>query len=392
MSKGGRETQGQATRNRLVAAAILAVACPLLALLLSQPSLQAVLFPGYRRLSKSLMSALAAAASIAPFAIWDWLTAALAVAAVATLARRIRRRQRILPWLSVVALVVAATAFLGTAGWALNHYAPPLSQDLGLEVGQYSEDQLASVTSYYLEQAASRAQLVPREEDGTLRNPSGMSSPRLVPREEDGTLSQQDFYELARIAGASYAPLSQRYEVFSGSTAPVKSLLLFGEPLLYSGYTGIFWAATAESSVPLGTATAELPFTMCHEAAHRLGIASEQEANFSAFLACSASDDARFSYSGYYSAFNYCVNALLAEDPERAQQLVSDALAGENGPGVALVLQDRAATQAHYQAYGGPFEDVGTTVNDTYLKSFGEKDGVRSYGLVVDYLLAWLDE
>jgi hypothetical protein len=35
---------------------------------------------------------------------------------------------------------------------------------------------------------------------------------------------------------------------------------------------------------------------------------------------------------------------------------------------------------------------VGTTVNDTYLKSFGEKDGVRSYGLVVDYLLAWLDE
>ena len=372
MSKGGRETQGQATRNRLVAAAILAVACPLLALLLSQPSLQAVLFPGYRRLSKSLMSALAAAASIAPFAIWDWLTAALAVAAVATLARRIRRRQRILPWLSVVALVVAATAFLSTAGWALNHYAPPLSQDLGLEVGQYSEGQLASVTSYYLEQAASRAQLVPREEDGTL--------------------SQQDFYELARIAGASYAPLSQRYEVFSGSTAPVKSLLLFGEPLLYSGYTGIFWAATAESSVPLGTATAELPFTMCHEAAHRLGIASEQEANFSAFLACSASDDARFSYSGYYSAFNYCVNALLAEDPERAQQLVSDALAGENGPGVALVLQDRAATQAHYQAYGGPFDDVGTTVNDTYLKSFGEKDGVRSYGLVVDYLLAWLDE
>lgn len=144
--------------------------------------------------------------------------------------------------------------------------------------------------------------------------------------------------------------------------------------------------------MPLHTATAELPFTMCHEAAHRLGIASEQEANFSAFLACSTSDDVRFSYSGYYSAFNYCVNALLAQDPERAQQLVSDALAGANGAGVALVLQDRTATQAHYRAFEGPFEDVGTTVNDTYLKSFGEKDGVRSYGLVVDYLLAWLDE
>lgn len=372
MARGGREKQDQATRNRLVAAALLAGACPLLSMLFSQPALQTILFPGYRRLSKSLMSALATATSVAPFAIWDWLTTALVVAAIVTLVHRIRRHQRLLPWLSVVALVVAATAFLGTAGWALNHYAPGLSQDLGLDVGQYSEDQLADATSYYLDQAASRAQLVPREEDGTL--------------------SHQDFYELARIAGASYAPLSQRYEVFSGSTAPVKSLLLFGEPLLYSGHTGIFWAATAESSVPLHTAAAELPFTMCHEAAHRLGIASEQEANFSAFLACSASDDVRFSYSGYYSAFNYCVNALLAENPERAQRLVSDALAGANGAGVALVLQDRAATQKHYQAFEGPFEDVGTTVNDTYLKSFGEKDGVRSYGLVVDYLLAWLDE
>ncbi|WP_443741808.1 DUF3810 family protein [Tractidigestivibacter sp.] len=56
------------------------------------------------------------------------------------------------------------------------------------------------------------------------------------------------------------------------------------------------------------------------------------------------------------------------------------------------MLQDRTATQTHYRAFEGPFEDVGTTVNDTYLKSFGEEDGVRSYGLVVDYLLAWLDE
>ena len=185
MARGGREKQDQATRNRLVAAALLAAACPLLAMLFSQPSLQAILFPGYRRLSELLMSALATATSVAPFAIWDWLTAGLVVAAFTTLVRRIRR---MLPWFSVVALVVAATALLGTAGWALNHYAPELSQDLGLEVGQYSEDQLADATSYYLNQAASRAQLVPREEDGTL--------------------SHQDFYELARIAGASYAPLS----------------------------------------------------------------------------------------------------------------------------------------------------------------------------------------
>ncbi len=114
---------------------------------------------------------------------------------------------------------------------------------------------------------------------------------------------------------------------------------------------------------------------MCHEAAHRLGTANEGEANLSAFLACSCSDDVRLSYSGCYSAFNHCVNALLAENPKRAQRVVSEAPAGEDGSGVELVLQDRTAARQHYQAYKGPFEDVGTTANDTYLRSFGEKDG-----------------
>jgi hypothetical protein len=63
-----------------------------------------------------------------------------------------------------------------------------------------------------------------------------------------------------------------------------------------------------------------MPFTMCHEVAHRLGIASEREANFAAFLACTASDDVRFVYAGDYSAFCYCFNALYRADPERAQQ------------------------------------------------------------------------
>ena len=369
MSKGGRETQGQATRNRLVAAAILAVACPLLALLLSQPSLQAVLFPGYRRLSKSLMSALAAAASIAPFAIWDWLTAALAVAAVATLARRIRRRQRILPWLSVVALVVAATAFLSTAGWALNHYAPPLARELGFEVRESSVDELEEATRYYLEQAA---RLAPQ-----------------VPRDADGHLVRQDFFELAGIAGTSYGALAQRWGIFDGPQLPVKALLVYGPILLYSGHTGIFWAPTGESGVPLDCADADQPFIMCHEAAHRLGIASEREANFAAFLACTANEDIRFRYAGYLSAFGYCLNALASADLDRAQQMLDEFAASDLYEGAVLVFVDRADTRAHYDAYEGPFTDVGTAVNDGYLRSFGEDEGVRSYGLVVDYLIAW---
>ena len=211
-----------------------------------------------------------------------------------------------------------------------------------------------------------------------------------VARDGDGRLATPDFLGLARVAGAAFEPLAPSYPVFrGGSTAPVKALLLWGRPLLMSGYVGLFWAPTGEAGVPVDCAAADLPFVMCHEAAHRLGIAGEGEANFAAYLACEASDDARLGYAGSYSAFCYCLNALAAQDPERARQVVADAAAGPEAEGVLLVLQDRADAIEHYEAYRSGFERVGDAVNETYLTSFGEEEGVRSYGLVVDYLIAW---
>ena len=85
-------------------------------------------------------------------------------------------------------------------------------------------------------------------------------------------------------------------------------------------------------------------------------------------------------------------HALLRTDPERVQPLLQEVADAGLYEGVVYVLTDREATRAHYQAYEGPVEDVGTAVNDTYLKSFGESEGVRSYGLVVDYLIAWNEQ
>lgn len=327
------------------------------------------LFPAYRTCSKAWIGLLAQLWSPVPCAVWDLAAAVLVVCALVALVYRARTHRSVLPVLAAVACAVALSAFLFVAGWALNHYAPPLASDLGLEVRDSSEDELAEATEAYLLQAAERATLVPR---------SG-----------DGALERQDFLELARIAGGSYEPLAEAYPVFEGSTTPVKALLLWGPPLLYSGHTGIFWAPTGESGVPLDCAVADMPYIMCHEAAHRLGIASEQEANFAAYLACEASDDARFSYAAAYQAFCYCFSALYRVDPDRAVEVVEQAAAGELGEGVALVWADRIATHEHYEAYDGPFERAGRAVNDSYLRGFGETEGVRSYGLVVDYLLAW---
>ena len=280
-----------------------------------------------------------------------------------------RRKRPFVPWLASVAVVLSAGTLLAVGGWALNHYTPPLSQDLGLEVEGGTVDELYEVTAYHLEQAARLAWDVPRDDSLNLE--------------------RQDFHELARIAGAAYEKPAEEYGVFSGSTVPVKSLLLWGEPLLYSGHTGLFFAATAEAGVPLNCADADLPFVMCHEAAHRLGLAAEGEANFAAYVACISSDDVRFQYAGHYKAFVYCYNKLYSASPERAKQLFDEITQAGLGDGLSLVRRDMKNTSAHYDAYEGTFEKVGTAVNDTYLKSFGEPEGVQSYGYVVNYLLAW---
>lgn len=357
-----------ATCKRFVAAGVLLVLCGALMALFT--AMGSALFPAYRSFSKGLVGVLSAVTGVVPVAVWDLLAVVLAALALVSLVHRLMKRRPILPWLSTVCCVVAALLVLFVGGWALNHYAPPLADELDLDVDQYTTEELAEATQHYLQRAA----------ELSLR----------VPRDEEGVLVRQDFFELARIAGCAYTDLGEHYEVFNGgSTAPVKALLLAGEPLLYSGHVGIFMPLTGEANVPLNCAVAEIPFTMCHEAGHRLGLAGEQEANFAAFLASSSSDDVRFAYAGYYSAAGYCLNALYANDYDRGQDLVASFADSEDALGVQLFFWDRGATREHYAAYEGPAKEAGTAVNDTYLKTFGESEGVKSYGLVVDYLIAW---
>ena len=129
------------------------------------------------------------------------------------------------------------------------------------------------------------------------------------------------------------------------------------------------------------TYAASLPFTMCHELAHRLTIAAEDEANFAAFLASTAHEDVAFRYSGWYSAFVYCYNALYEADQAAATE-IWDAMS-------ETLRTDCRRANAHYKPYEGTVQDVAQQVNDAYLKAFDEEAGVKSYGKVADLLIAW---
>lgn len=337
-------------------------------------------FPTYRTFSQLVLGALSSLSSCVPFALWDVFLVLLIVCFAVGLVAVIRRRRlcSFLSWLAALCLA-AALLFTGmVVAWGLNHYAPPLSEELGLEVGEYTGEELAQTTEALFKKAV---ELAPQQE-----------------REEDGTLKRQDFDDLAAVAGASYRKLAQEHDVFKGSDKPVKKLTVMGRFLLMTGHNGIICPITGEASVPADCAVMDMPFTMAHEAAHRCGIASEQEANFAAFLACSSNGDIRLQYSAYCQAFRYCYSALASNYPSKAKKLLrAHAQKGHDGnfalkDDYALVVKDANDTSAYYAQFEGPLEEAGTAANDAYLKAFSEPEGVRSYGLVVDYLIAWHQE
>ena len=251
--------------------------------------------------------------------------------------------------------------FLFVGLWGLNHYGPSVAERVGLEVTGYTNAQLTETTAYMAAQAGAWADQVERSEAGDMKT---------------------DFAALSKSARLGYEALGETYAFFqTEEPLPRVKRLLAPNIFSYAGITGIFVPFTGESGVNPDTYAASLPFTMCHELAHRLSIAAEDEANFAAFLACTAHSDAVFQYSGWYSAFIYCYNALYEADRAAATEIwdnMSDTLRA-----------DCRRANDHYAPYEGAVQDAAQQVNDAYLKAFDEEDGVQSYGKAADLLIAW---
>ncbi|MBR3436679.1 MAG: DUF3810 domain-containing protein [Lachnospiraceae bacterium] len=318
-------------------------------------------FPWYREVSRALLTALSKVMSVLPFALWEFLIVLLTAAALVTLIAVIVKRRKFFMWLTTLLLIASLIFTVFTDVWGLCHYAPELHEELGLEIREYTKEELKKATVYYVDKAAELA--------------------KQVPRDENGLLDRSHFDEWLVTAGKSYEKLADEMPVFRGSDAPVKRSLLFWKALSYMGITGIFVDVTAESTVNPDAFVSSLPFTMCHEAAHRLTIAGEDEANFAAFLAASSSDDLIFRYSAYYSASIYVYNALYKADSGAALKLWT--------PEREQLRKDYDDAGNHYEQYEGKVQEVSDKLNDTYLKAYSEPSGVQSYGEAADYLIAW---
>ena len=299
--------------------------------------------------------------------LWQVGAVVLVLALMTSIVLMILLRWNPIQWGGWVLTAVAAIFFLHTCVYGLNYHAGPIADDIRLEVTDYTLEELVDATIYYRDKANALATQIPRDGDG---NPDF-----------------SDFGTLAQQAGAGFEVLTYEecYPVFAGDRTPVKKLGWSG---MYSsmGITGFTMPITGEAAVNPEIPAVGLPFTMCHEMAHRMCIAVERDANFAAYLACEANPDIQFQYSAYYMAYRYCYNALAAVGSPSAAAAAARVQSGVN----AELAQDlKTYSQFFSDNYDENATKLADTVNDSYLKTSGDDAGISSYGEVCDLLVSW---
>lgn len=267
-------------------------------------------------------------------------------------------------WVKAIrqSLVVLSALYLSFMGlWGLNYYRQPLIISLGMPA-ESSEQQLILTVDTLTDVANELSKKVNRDYDGVMKL----------------SISKK---ELLTDEFLSFNSLLSPFPFLKGAYGDAKPVLL-SRYMLYTQISGMYFPFTGEANVNMLIPDVTLPFTVLHELAHQRGIALEDEANFVAFVTAMNHPHPDVQYSGAFMALRSSINALAKIDLPLAQSKVELI-----DPQVRLDMQ---AVRDFWAQYDGKVGDVSNQINDTYLKGNQQKDGVASYGRMVDLLVRYL--
>ncbi len=324
-----------------------------------------------KRIYKVLSVAISAVTGIFPFSLAEWLVILCPFLFLALLVRFIvhivtkkeERFFRCMLALLNIACVASIAVFLYVIGCGVNYHRRSVADYAGLTVRDSGKEELYALCTELAEKASAlRKELsVYEDEEGVLRLP--------VSNRELGKLTRE-----------SYGQLSKQLPIVKGF-CPIPKGICFSKVFSAMEITGIFTCWTMEANVNVDIPDYSRASTMAHELGHLHGFMKEEEANFLAYLACTASDSPLLRYSGTMLALVYSGNALAAQDMELYGKLWES-----YHEGMVRDFRDNSSYWAQYE--DTVISETANKVNDTYLKANEQEDGVKSYGRVVDLLLA----
>ena len=299
--------------------------------------------------------------SAAEWVIVLWIVMGLCFLAQLILHFRRHRGWDVL-WRWAVSLLTAMSMIfaLFCLWWGTCYYTDNFAAQAGLARRAVSAEELESVTRYFAALANAHSSRVERDADGVFT---------------------ADLGELFDHSEVLYHAAEAEFPCLVGPELRAKPAV-FSKLMSVINNTGYFFCFTAEANVNVACPMALLPATIAHELAHQRGVAGEDEANFVAVAACMADDDAAFNYSGALMAYVYLGNALHDTDYER-WLAVYDTLNAD-------VRRDLGVHNAYWAQYeDNAATEVSDQIYETFLHTYGDDRGMRSYDECVDLLVVY---
>lgn len=309
-----------------------------------------------------------------PFSFGDIMYTVLIILILRAIVLFVRTRAR--EWKVFLLRILAIASIVYFAFhlfWGFNYYRLPLHEALEID-NEYTTENLIVLTQKLIDKSNElHAQLTESDTVAvTVLTDKGNG--------EYGAFAKAQLFQ-STLNG--YENLATQFPKLSYEPKSIKTSLL-SYPLSIMGYSGYLNPITNEAQVNGLVPAHRWPVISCHEQAHQLGFAKENEANFIAVLATINNDDTYFKYSGSIFALRYCLNDLYRRDREKAEELRAAIHPG--------IFKNYAQSRAFWDEMENPLEPLFKYFYTGYLKANNQPEGMKSYSYMVALLVNYNKE
>jgi hypothetical protein len=260
-----------------------------------------------------------------------------------------------------IGAIASVVFFVFHINWGLNYLKPSLYKSLDLKQEAYTDKELIDFTKLLITNTNDIHFSITKNDTVVVRN------------EFSKIQIQENAYK-------AYKQLQQKHPQFTHGKISIKHSL-FSVPLTYMGFAGYLNPITNEAQVNYLLPKNSYPATVCHELAHKIGIASESEANFVGFLAAKNSKDVFFNYAGNTMALRYCLAEIYRKQPNQFELLLNEINKG--------ILKDLQESKAFWESYQNWTEKYFKTFYDFFLKANKQEEGIKGYNKMVSLLISY---
>ncbi|WP_347374433.1 DUF3810 domain-containing protein [Aequorivita sp. Q41] len=299
-----------------------------------------------------------------PFSVGDIFYLLIAILAIRWLCKNFYRlRFEPIRVLLDITAAFSIVYFMFHILWGFNYYRLPLHKSLDLN-SDYSYEQLLSTTHRFIEKSNTMHQQLGFADSVKIAMP--------YTQKEMLTMSLNGYKNLEKeFPQLTYSPRSVK-----------KSGWSLG--LTYMGYSGYLNPFSGEAHVNNRITTYKFPVVGCHEEAHQIGYAAENEANFIATLATLNNDDPYIQYAGSIFTLRYLLNEVARNDETAYYDLLKTI-----NPGILKSYQEM---RDFWEGYENPFERFSKLFWDNFLKANNQSRGILSYNYMVALIVNYFED